>query len=183
MRVPVGTEVEAVKEIDSHRLLIRLPNGFEGVFSKGCLTNPAAPKGETLAKFKELVEGFRKRRPKQFFDYINQPMNAGDGLVSDPPNKSGIFRDHVIQWSKDLGRSIDYLETRNDIDIDKLAYYGWSWGGARGGLLPALEERLKVCVLAVGGFWRQRGRPEVEQINFAPRIIVSVLTRISSLKS
>ncbi len=88
---------------------------------------------------------------------------------------SNSFRDHVIQWSKDLGRSIDYLETRDDIDVDRLAYYGFSWGGAIGAVLPALEDRLKVCVLGVGGFWRQKRRPEVEQINFAPRIKVPVL--------
>jgi len=99
----------------------------------------------------------------------------GDGLVSPPSSMSIYLRDRVIQRSKDLGRSIDYLETRDDIDVDRLAYYGLSWGGAMGALFPAVEERLKVCVLAVGGFWQQRGRPEIEQINFAPRIKVPVL--------
>ena len=37
-----------------------------------------------------------------------------------------------LQWSKDLGRSIDYLETRSDIDVHKLAYYGVSLGAAMG---------------------------------------------------
>ena len=38
-------------------------------------------------------------------------------------------------WAKDLSRTIDYLETRTDIDAARLAYYGVSWGGALGGVI------------------------------------------------
>ena len=31
-------------------------------------------------------------------------------------------------WSRDLGRAIDYLETRSDIDRTRLAFYGVSAG-------------------------------------------------------
>ena len=44
------------------------------------------------------------------------------------PSRPPYYRDHMIAWSKDLGRSIDYLETRRDIDSVSLAYYGFSWG-------------------------------------------------------
>jgi hypothetical protein len=43
------------------------------------------------------------------------------------PKDSSSYRDSVISWSKDLGRSIDYLETRPDIDRNKLAYERASW--------------------------------------------------------
>jgi cephalosporin-C deacetylase-like acetyl esterase len=85
------------------------------------------------------------------------------------------WRDHVIAWSKDLGRSIDYLETRPDIDSSKLAYEGISWGGALGSLLPAVEDRLKTVVLISPGFYLQKSLPEVDQLNFAPRVKVPVL--------
>jgi eukaryotic-like serine/threonine-protein kinase len=49
------------------------------------------------------------------------------------PNTSSTYRDNVIFWSKDIGRSIDYLETRQDIEPNKLAYEGFSWGAAMGG--------------------------------------------------
>ncbi len=53
----------------------------------------------------------------------------GDDLKSDYQNESNFYKEHVIMWEKDLSRSIDYLETRNDIDNSKIAYYGGSWGG------------------------------------------------------
>ena len=75
-----------------------------------------------------------------------------DGLKSGWPNQTSFYRDHVIDWSKDLARSIDYLQTRPDIDHNRLGYFGVSWGGILGALLPAVEARLQVCVLALGGF-------------------------------
>jgi serine/threonine protein kinase/class 3 adenylate cyclase/formylglycine-generating enzyme required for sulfatase activity/dienelactone hydrolase len=93
-----------------------------------------------------------------------------DGLRTERPLPTVFYRDHVVQWSKDLGRAIDYLETRQDIQADKLAYCGFSWGAVLGAVLPALESRLKTSVLVGGGFFFQTTLPEVDQINFAPRV-------------
>lgn len=94
---------------------------------------------------------------------------------TDTPNGSNSYRDMMTDWSKDLGRSIDYLETRKDIDATKIAYYGSSWGAANGLILPAVEPRLKVNILLLGGFVLQRVLPEADQINFAPRIHIPTL--------
>ena len=102
-------------------------------------------------------------------------FERGDDIKSDYPNTTNSYRDHVVAWSKDLGRSIDYLETRPEIDRNKLAYVGSSWGAAMGSLLPALEDRIQVCVLLVPGFYFQKCLPEVDQLNFAPRVKVPVL--------
>ena len=91
------------------------------------------------------------------------------------PNTSSTYRDNVIFWSKDLSRSIDYLETRSDININKLAYEGYSWGAAMGALLPAVETRFKALVLIAPGFYLQERLPEVDQVNFAPRVKSPVL--------
>src|SRR5205823_4746792 len=56
------------------------------------------------------------------------------------PNAS---RDLTIAWSKELGRSVDYLETRRDIDGGRIAYYGFSLGAVLGPILTALEPRFK----------------------------------------
>jgi pimeloyl-ACP methyl ester carboxylesterase len=99
----------------------------------------------------------------------------GDGFESFYPNETNAYREHVIEWAKDFRRSIDYLETRSDIDRERLAYYGRSWGAFLGGLLPAVEPRIKTSVLYVAGLELQRGQPEVEPINFLPRITIPVL--------
>jgi len=44
-----------------------------------------------------------------------------------------------------------------------------------GSLLPALEDRIKVCVLVVPGFNLQKSLPEVDELNFAPHVKVPVL--------
>jgi len=54
----------------------------------------------------------------------------------------------MIQQIKDFRRCVDYLETRQDIDGKKLAFYGISWGGRFGAIIPAVEPRLKASVLA-----------------------------------
>ena len=61
------------------------------------------------------------------------------------------------------------------MDSAKVAYYGVSWGGYLGGLMPAVEPRFKAVVLLVAGLEFQRGLPEVEPINFLPRITMPVL--------
>ena len=102
-------------------------------------------------------------------------LERQDGPKSGYPDMTSFYRDYVIYWSKELSRAIDYLETRPDIDHDKIGYYGFSWGGAMGAILPALENRLKVSVLHGGGFYLQKARPEVDQINFAPRVMIPTL--------
>jgi len=109
------------------------------------------------------------------FPIYKGTLERGDDLKSDYPNTSSSWRDHVIAWSKDLGRSIDYLETRPDIDASKLAFQGYSWGGAMGSLLPAVENRIKACVLIMGGFNLQKSLPEVDELNFAPHVKLPVL--------
>jgi cephalosporin-C deacetylase-like acetyl esterase len=83
-------------------------------------------------------------------------------------SRPSVFREVAIQWHKDLGRSIDYLETRPEFDREKLAYHGISAGAAQGPRLMALEPRLKVGLLIWGGFgsW---GPAEVHSVNFASR--------------
>ena len=79
-----------------------------------------------------------------------------------------FYRDHVIQWSKDLGRTIDYIESRKDLDREKIAFYGLSWGAALGPLLLAVEDRIKIGVLVAGGLLLHRSLPEADVFNFAP---------------
>jgi dienelactone hydrolase len=75
----------------------------------------------------------------------------------------------IIKQVRDLKRCIDYLETRQDIDSRKLAYYGMSWGAAFGAIIPAVEDRFKASVL-LGGALDGCCRPEVRDLNYVRRV-------------
>ena len=98
-----------------------------------------------------------------------------DALKSDYPEPTAFWRDHMIAWSKDLARSIDYLETRRDIDRAKIAYYGFSWGSYIAPILLAVEDRFQAAVLVAGGLMFQKALPEADPINFVTRVRVPVL--------
>jgi serine/threonine protein kinase/formylglycine-generating enzyme required for sulfatase activity/predicted esterase len=99
----------------------------------------------------------------------------GDGMESDVANASNTWRDHVVMWVKDVSRAIDYAQTRPELDRDKIAYYGYSWGAEMGAIVPAVEPRIKACILALGGLDFQRSLPEVDVINFISRVKQPVL--------
>ena len=94
---------------------------------------------------------------------------TGD-LRTDSPSETESYKDYVIMWGKDLARSIDYLETRQDIDAGRIAYYGLSWGAALGAILPAVEPRIKANVLYVAGLTLERALPEADAINYVTRV-------------
>jgi eukaryotic-like serine/threonine-protein kinase len=86
-----------------------------------------------------------------------------------------LFRDDMIMWSKDLGRTLDYLETRADIDRAKFAYMGFSHGGQIAPTLLAVEKRFKAAILSSGGLMLRRDLPEVDRLNFVTHVKVPVL--------
>jgi formylglycine-generating enzyme required for sulfatase activity/dienelactone hydrolase len=85
------------------------------------------------------------------------------------------FHDRAIHHAKDFSRTVDYLETRPDIDHNRLGFFGLSWGAEWGIPLLALEKRVKVAVLVAGGLFDYKLPPEINFINFAPRITMPVL--------
>ena len=96
-------------------------------------------------------------------------------MTSSWPEMTRAYRDLVVQQTNDARRSVDYLQSRTDIEHDALAYYGFSWGARQGSIVLALEPRLKAGVLLVGGFSAVKGPPEADPFNFAPRVSVPVL--------
>ena len=98
-----------------------------------------------------------------------------DGTKGSGPYATSNYRDHVIMWAKDASRAIDYAETRPDLDHEKLAYYGYSWGSGLGAIILAVEPRIRVGVFALGGLDFVRPFPEVDTVNFLPRVKQPVL--------
>jgi predicted esterase len=97
------------------------------------------------------------------------------GLESSDSKATREYANWAIQVVNDVRRTIDYLETRDDIDREKIGFFGYSWGGRLGSIVMAIEERIKLGILLVGGFNINRAYPEVTEINFAPRVEAPVL--------
>lgn len=106
------------------------------------------------------------------------PMYKGtyERRLPSPPEGPNAARELIIQQVKDVSRSLDYLETRQDIDRDKLAYFGVSYGATRALLVLAVEKRFKAAVLFSAGLPLViRYGAFVDPINFAPRVTAPVL--------
>ena len=102
-------------------------------------------------------------------------FERGDALKMTDQEPTRFYRDHVIEWSNDLGRTLDYLETRAEFDRHAIAFYGASWGAKLGPIMLATEPRLRAAVLVGGGLNLVGAFPEVDPFNFAPHVKQPVL--------
>ena len=109
------------------------------------------------------------------FPMYQSTFERDDGFVYRRQDETSTYRDHVIHWAKDLGRSIDYLESRPDIDATKLAYFGYSWGGMLAPIMLVAEPRITAAVLLVPGLSALPTQPEVDPFNFVARTSAPVL--------
>jgi uncharacterized protein len=78
---------------------------------------------------------------------IDAPWNRRAGP---PLTLTELDRVEQIQVIKDLQRAVDVLRSRPDVDDDRIAFVGFSWGGATGALFVGIERRLKAAALVVG---------------------------------
>lgn len=117
------------------------------------------------------------------FDFIPRTGRALVYLIYDgiyersKPQPGGALeqRDMVIRWSKDFSRTVDYLETRNDIDTKRLAYYGLSSTAILGPLFTTVDGRIRASMLIGGGFMGTARRPESAPPHFASRCRIPTL--------
>jgi uncharacterized protein len=113
---------------------ILLMHGAPGTYER------VRPEAETLAKLGAVSLG------------INAPFSRG-GRADNPRGMLHLDerdRDDQIQLIVDLRRGVDLLLARPDVDKNRLAYSGRSYGGAQGGLLAGVETRIKAYALVVG---------------------------------
>ncbi len=165
-------ELDAAYGGERLRLFLYLPEGAE-------------PPYQTIVYFPGSGAIYREQSPPaEYFPFpfvlrsgraVAYPVykgtyERGTELGSDIQDESNSYREHVIQWSKDLGRSIDYLETREDISTGDLGYMGMSWGSAMAPVMLAVEDRIKASMLVSGGLVLQPTQPEVDPFNFLPRV-------------
>jgi hypothetical protein len=90
-----------------------------------------------------------------------------------PPDNSTVeFRKQMVNWITDLRLGVDYLETRNDLDKQKIAFLGISNGANLGLVLTAVEDRYKTLLFESAGLEKDfRSRiAETSPINFASQV-------------
>jgi dienelactone hydrolase len=149
------------------------------------LPKNAAPPYQTVVVFPSayaLNAGTSRNLDYSRFDFIVRsgravlyPIYQGTYERRRPwPTGQSELRDLQVQWAKDFFRSVDYLATRQEIDIDRLAYYSLSMGAYFGPIPVALEPRIKAAVFESGGL-RFNYPPEIQPANFAPHVKVPVL--------
>jgi pimeloyl-ACP methyl ester carboxylesterase len=101
--------------------------------------------------------------------------NTYERLTQPPDPGTNAERDDTIAQAKDMRRSIDYLWTRPEIDHDRLAFFGFSWGGENGPIMLAVEDRFKVAVLLAGGCNDSKVLPEINPMNYVSHVKIPVL--------
>jgi eukaryotic-like serine/threonine-protein kinase len=117
----------------------------------------------------------------QFFDYIVQ---SGRAVVY--PVYQSLYERHkdyalnetalITAWYKDAGRTLDYLETRKDIDSSRVAFLGVSMGASDGATVSTLlQDRLKTAVWLDGGYFFVTPQTGSDQADFIPRMKKPVL--------
>lgn len=60
-------------------------------------------------------------------------------------------RDIITQTVFDLRRTIDFIQTRPEIDSNRIGYFGISLGGIIGTIFCSVDDRVKVPVIALAG--------------------------------
>ncbi len=80
---------------------------------------------------------------------INNDFENPMGLLWDPDTHNR-FRRMLTHSTVDIRRTLDYLATRRDIDMERIGVIGYSMGGIMSFQLAALDDRVKVGVSCVG---------------------------------
>ncbi|MEP4147666.1 MAG: SUMF1/EgtB/PvdO family nonheme iron enzyme [Halioglobus sp.] len=84
-------------------------------------------------------------------------------------------RNEIIEQTQDLRRTLDYLETRDDIALDKIAFHGLSYGGIRAPIMLAVEPRFTTAMILSAGLPPNSLPPEITLQHYLPRVTIPTL--------
>lgn len=89
----------------------------------------------------------------------------------DPPSGPNSWRALLVDQVRDLRRTLDYLETRNDVDPDRIILHAVSYGGYRAPYALAVEKRFASAIVLSTGLVRTDRIPlEVQLQDYLPRV-------------
>jgi dienelactone hydrolase len=139
----------------------------------GVIRSPAA--GDLSVEMSRLDYVILSGRALAFPIY-KSTYERGDPKVSSSwavPTRA--YKTWIQQLVMDARRTLDYLETRPDVDGSRIAYYGASWGARLAPITIALDSRIKTGILLMGGLGSTAPLPEADPFNFLPRVRVPIL--------
>lgn len=73
--------------------------------------------------------------------------SPGTPVAINPALFINVMKNTVVEYRQ----ALDHLQTRPDVDKDRIGLLGYSMGAMMGAILPAVDARVKGAVLCVGG--------------------------------
>jgi eukaryotic-like serine/threonine-protein kinase len=129
---------------------------------------------ENFFEFTAFLEFFVRSGRAVLFPIIKGSFERREETSSFYYPGTHRFTSYMTKVVKDYRRCLDYLETRNDFDMDKIAFYGMSMGPKFGIHLSAVDQRIKTNIFYAGGI-SQLHRPEANLAYFLPRVKIPTL--------
>ncbi len=177
----IRVEIDAGHGGERLPIVLLLPTGSPPPYSVGVLmaganalrrSSSAEPEG--LVSF-DAVDFLLRSGRAVAIPVLLGTYERQDGFELLSTEDTIALRDHVLAWTKEIRRTVDYLVSREDLRDDRLFFVGSSLGGVLAPVMLALEPRFQAAYLRLAGLptWRQPG--EVDSINFASRVRVPTL--------
>jgi dienelactone hydrolase len=136
--------------------------------------NLRRPLGVTKAPVAVMCMGLDSAK-EEMDDYECRFLKRGVAtLAFDGPGQGEAEYEFPIcpEYEKPVGAVIDYLETRSDIDANRIGVWGVSLGGYYAPRAAAFDRRIKACVALSGAYERKptfEGRPIINVEAFRVR--------------
>jgi len=70
-----------------------------------------------------------------------QPYDQEDSVSEDVLHQKPETR---VEWAKEISRAVAYLESRPDVDAERISYYGMYDGATHAPIVLAIESRIRV---------------------------------------
>ncbi len=161
---PLKAREEVVADTADHKQLRVEFNGIHGDRVPGFLYLPkgaGAPRAAVLLQYG--IGGSKKTDyiveiGQQFIDvgFVVLTIDAPDRGERRQPDRPkplmGHFdRERFAQYCGDYSRAVDYLDSRPEVDRERIGYVGISWGAITGLTYVANDPRIKAMSSIVGG--------------------------------
>jgi dienelactone hydrolase len=100
----------------------------------------------------------RSKYSLEDIQYLNQQASQGESVLARSLYWAGTTWQGIAHW--DDIRTLDYLQTRPEVDPDRIGCVGISMGGDRTVYLAGLDDRIR-CAVVVG--WMSTLRPMIKK--------------------